>query len=308
MTALLLLSLFAAPFRLLLQPETAAAVFINGFWSIFNLLLLAAALIVALEQPQLRRTHRLQRRLSVTLRGSQQHTWQGQTLDISESGARICLSSWPNLADRVELLIQGDATRQVSLIADVIRVDPVSDREVIVSVDFAELTQAQQDELVLVLYSDVETWYSQARTIVDRPLASLRFIMTAVQRAFRAPQPAQRMAVYKQVAAAAHLYCGGQFHTGMATAINSRQLQLQLDGLKPEALDLIQKSNLPLGVVVNQTVNSPEATRLITQLTHVETTNNSNPARPRLQLTLSFPRPLDGRQGGVIQHLIDTLE
>ncbi|MEO1589870.1 MAG: UDP-forming cellulose synthase catalytic subunit [Cyanobacteria bacterium J06632_22] len=307
MTALLLLSLFAVPFRLLLQPETAEAVFINGFWSVFNLLLLLAALIVALEQPQLRRTHRLQRQLQVILRGGQQ-TWQGQTLDISESGARIRLASWPNLADRAELVIHGDSARQVKLTADVIRVDPVSDREVVVSVDFAELTQAQQDALVLVLYSDVETWYSQARTIIDRPLASLRFILTAVQRAFRSPQPAQRMTVHKQVSAAAHLYYGGQFHTGLATAINSRQLQLQLDGLTPEALDVVQKSNLPLGVVVNQTVDAADATRLVAQLVDVQTVSKSDPVSPRLQLTLAFPKPLDSRQGNVIQHLIETLE
>ncbi len=308
MTALLLLSLFAIPFRLLLQPETAEAVFINGFWSIFNLLLLIAALIVALEQPQLRRTHRLQRQLQVTLRGPQQQTWHGQTIDISESGARIQMSSWPNLADRAELVIHGDSTRQVELMADVIRVDPVSNQAVIVSVDFAELTQPQLDELVLVLYSDVDTWYSQARTIIDRPLASLRFIFTAVQRAFRAPQPAQRMAVRKQIAAAAHLYYGGQFHTGLATTINSRQLQLQLDGLVPEALDMAQKTNLPLGVVINQTVEADEATRLVVQLEDVQTVSGSNTIRPRLQLTLAFPRPLDARQGQAIQHLIDTLE
>ncbi|MEO0539562.1 MAG: UDP-forming cellulose synthase catalytic subunit [Cyanobacteria bacterium P01_A01_bin.105] len=307
MSSLLLLSLFAMPFRLLLQPETAEAVFINGFWSIFNLLLLLAALLVALEQPQLRRTHRLQRQLQVTIKGSQQQTWQGQTLDISESGARIQLANWPNLADRAELIIQGDASRQVQLTADVIRVEPVSDHDVIVSVDFAELTQPQLDALVLVLYSDVETWYAQARNVTDRPLASLRFIATALQRAFKSPQPAQRMEIRKQISAAAHLYYGGQFHTGLATAINSRQLQLQIEGLVPEELDIVRKSNLPLGIVLNQTINAPDNNRLLVQLADIQMQSVRGP-RPRLQLTLAFPKQLDARQGETIQHLITTLE
>ncbi|MEL6246728.1 MAG: UDP-forming cellulose synthase catalytic subunit [Cyanobacteria bacterium J06627_15] len=310
-TALLLLSLFAVPFRILLQPETAEAVFINGFWSVFNLLLLLAALVVALEQPQLRRTHRLQRQLAVTLHGSQQRTWQGQTLDISESGARIGLSSWPNLADRVDLEIQGDSDRRVALTAEVIRVDPVSDRDVVVSVDFTQLTQAQMDALVLVLYSDVGTWYSQVRNIIDRPLASLTFIATALRRAFKTPQPAQRMEVYKQISAAARLYHNGRFYTGFATAMNSRQLQLQIEGLVPEELQVVQKANIPLGLILSQTAQSSESTRLLVKLAdikRVEATATGTPQSSRLQLDLTFPKPLDDRQGDAVRHLLNTLE
>ena len=64
MVALLVVSLLAVPFWLVMRPENQEAVVINALWALFNLALLATALLVALEQPQMRRTHRLHRQLT----------------------------------------------------------------------------------------------------------------------------------------------------------------------------------------------------------------------------------------------------
>src|SRR5918998_55262 len=69
-------SLLAVPFWLLLSPEDTQAVLINALWCIFNLFLLLAAVLVAFEQPQLRRAHRLPRKLTAVIHSGGQ-SWTG---------------------------------------------------------------------------------------------------------------------------------------------------------------------------------------------------------------------------------------
>ncbi len=57
-TALVVSSLLAVPYWLLLHPEDWQAVLVNTMWSVFNLVLLTAALLVGFEQPQVRTAHR----------------------------------------------------------------------------------------------------------------------------------------------------------------------------------------------------------------------------------------------------------
>src|SRR5919202_1582656 len=85
---LVVISLLAVPFWLILRPEDTEAVLVNGMWCVFNLVLLMAALLVAFEQPQLRVAHRLPRPLSATIYSSDR-TWRGETINVSETGALI---------------------------------------------------------------------------------------------------------------------------------------------------------------------------------------------------------------------------
>lgn len=95
-------SLLSVPFWLLLSPEDTQAVLINALWCIFNLFLLLAAVLVAFEQPQLRRAHRLSRKLTAVIHSGGQ-SWTGQTVDVSESGAQILLDEWPNIPMKSKL-------------------------------------------------------------------------------------------------------------------------------------------------------------------------------------------------------------
>jgi cellulose synthase (UDP-forming) len=193
LTILLIISLIAVPFWLLLRPEVTEAIVINGLWAIFNLIFLSGALLVAFEQPQLRRAHRLGRQLNVVVSGAST-TWRGRTINVSENGAQIMLeSSNLNLPDQVEIELEGDFDKRAIVDGRISRIEAASDDEVILSVTFENLTQAQMDALVLVLYSDVERWYSQRRLEADKPLESLRFLAAGVLRAFRDPRPANSM-------------------------------------------------------------------------------------------------------------------
>lgn len=310
---LLLVSLMTVPFWLILRPEDQEAVIINAAWSVFNLLLLIAAILVAFEQPQLRRAHRLDRQLTAIIY-SQDQTWTGRTLDASETGCRILLENWPNLPDQIELELVGDFGARAFLNGQIIRVTPQNDNQIIVAVDFVDPTPIQFDALVLVLYSDVNQWYSQERQNLDNPLGSLKFLMTGLFRAFQDPKPDPKVTVRKQVSAAVQIYWEGQFHPATATEINTRSLRLELTEKTIRNLDEMRHNKPPLGLLVSQYSTDPLPKRLIAQVESVELPGRGadspyspiSTASPTV-IELRFPKNLDRQQGSKIKQLLKTL-
>jgi cellulose synthase (UDP-forming) len=310
---LLLVSLMTVPFWLILRPEDQEAVVINAAWSVFNLLLLIAAILVAFEQPQLRRAHRLDRQLTAIIY-SQDQTWTGRTLDASETGCRILLENWPNLPDQIELELVGDFGARAFLNGQIIRVTPQNDNQIIVAVDFVDPTPIQFDALVLVLYSDVNQWYSQERQNLDNPLGSLKFLMTGLFRAFQDPKPDPRVTVRKQISAAVQIYWEGQFHPATATEINTRSLRLELTEKTIRNLDEMRHNKPPLGLLVSQYSTDPLPKRLIAQVEAIELPGRgidspyspTSTASPTV-IELRFPKNLDRQQGSKIKQLLKTL-
>jgi cellulose synthase (UDP-forming) len=306
---LVVTSLIAVPFWLILWPEEKEAVLVNAMWSIFNLLLLSAALLVAFEQPQLRRAHRLNRELTAVIY-SQDQTWTGKTTDVSETGARIILDSWPNLPDEVEVELVGDFGARAFLNARIIRGMPLNESQSVVVVDFIERTRSQIDALALVLYSDVKEWYSQKREEVDDPMGSLGFLATGIVRAFREAEPEMAVKkIRKQVQAVARLYWDGQFYGAQATEIGVRSLRLELDGSLMPHLETLQRTKPLVGLLLTQEETNTPPTRLLGLLQAVEVLPNpgSEPQNSQMAIELSFPGPLKERQETTIKQLLKTL-
>jgi cellulose synthase (UDP-forming) len=297
--SLSLLSLFLVPYWLITDLQASDAVLINAAWCLVNVLLLSAAILVALEQPQLRRSHRLERHLAATL-FSGDNTLQGTTVDISETGARIQLSDWPNLPDVIDLELHGDTNSRVFLTARVLRVTPRSDRDILITVAFENLTPAQQDALILVLYSDVDQWYSQFRPNSDRPLESIRFLTTSLVRAFYHPEPSVSQLVFKQITAPAQIYSHGHYLDAVTYAINSRGLRAVLQHDHPLILHPeIFGAGEPVGLSVEVSGGLP--VRLVAQLDKI------NRSDQETTLELGFPKVLDAQQSERIRSLMHDL-
>lgn len=297
--SLSLLSLILVPYWLITDLQDTDAVLINAVWCVVNVALLSAAVLVALEQPQLRQSHRLDRHLAATL-FSGENALQGTTIDISETGARVRLPDWPNLPDIVELELHGDTTSRVFLTAQVLRVAPESDSEVVVTLAFEHLTPAQYDDLILVLYSDVQQWYSQVRTNSDRPLESIRFLITSLLRVFHDPKPSEPVTVFKQVSAPAQIYSHGHYLDALTYAINSRGLQAVIQHDHPLILHPeIFGPGEPVGLSVE--IDGGEPMRVVAQLDRIDRSEQET------HIELRFPKVLDGRQSDRIRVLMHDL-
>ena len=313
-------SLLSVPFWLLLSPEDTQAVLINALWCIFNLFLLLAAVLVAFEQPQLRRAHRLPRKLTAVIHSGGQ-SWTGHTVDVSESGAQILLDEWPNIPDEIKVELVGDYGARALMNGQVIRAIATSKLQARLFIDFVNPTRTQIDDLTLVLFSDVKEWFSQTRTEVDNPLESLKFIVTSIKRVFREFRPAIGEKVRKQVNGFAQLYWEGwegHSYTAKVTEIGTQDVRLELDASDVFNLETMQRTQPLIGLLLSQDADNLQPTSLLAQVETIERLDTSPTGKQqelensasanRIAIELSFPESLRRQQHSKIQRLLKTLD
>jgi cellulose synthase (UDP-forming) len=301
---LVIVSLIAVPFWLILRPEEQEAVLVNAMWGVFNLLLLSAAIMVAFEQPQLRRAHRLERKLTAIIY-SEGQSWTGKTANVSETGAQIILNTWPNLPDEIELELVGDYGKRAFLKARIVRGLPLNESQSVLAVDFIDIDQTQADDLTLVIYSDVNEWYSQKREEVDDPMGSLAFLATGFVRAFREPQPEKTPQVRKRIRAATRLYWEGQFYQGQAVEMGVRSLRLELEDTALPYLDMWRRTKPLVGLLLNREGTDFAPSKLLALVQSVEVLPNPGKYNQNcMVLELTFPEPLRQRQENKIKQVM----
>ncbi|MEO0407245.1 MAG: glycosyltransferase [Cyanobacteria bacterium P01_A01_bin.135] len=305
-------SLVALPFWLVLRPLDTQAALINALWCVFNLFLLLAACLVAFEQPQLRRAHRLPRKLTAIIHGAGR-SWGGSTTNISETGAQILLDVWPDVADEVRVELVGDYGARVLLNARIVRATATDQLQTLLAVDFIEVNRTQRDDLTLVLFSDVRTWYSQERIERDRPLASFRFIAMSFARAFMDFVPESGMRIRKQIQATAELsweQWGNRSYIAEVREISTVEIRLELELDPSISLEYLQQQQPLLGLLVVSEHASAQS--LLAKVEQIEmlpsfapaTTLGNSSLPQRVAIELSFPEALKNRQGEKIRRLM----
>ncbi len=298
-------SIMAVPFLLILKPEATEAVLVNMFWSFFNLVLIVSSLLVAFEQPQLRRSHRLDRKLDAMLY-SQDRTIRGQTINVSETGCQITIDAWADLLNEIDLELIGDFGARAFLKAQVIRATPINENQLMLSLDFNNLTQAELDALTIVIYSDVKEWYSQNRTTMDDPMQSFRFIASSLRRSFQERRPASNnVKIRKQIQAHAQLYWKGSFYNGMATEIGNRSLRIEVPTGSIPDVEMLKDIQPLLGVLLSQDAGELQPKRLLVQVENVQ--NLTDDKGNRVALDLEFPEQIMSRQQSKIRQLVKGL-
>jgi cellulose synthase (UDP-forming) len=309
-------SLVAVPFWLILSPEDSQAVLINALWCVFNLVLVLSACLVAFEQPQLRRAHRLPRNLTAVLY-SDDRSWPGKTLNVSESGAQLLLDEWPNVPDQVRIELIGDYNARALLDAKIIRATATSKLQTLLSLDFINVSRTQADDLSLVIFSDVKEWYAQHRSQSDRPFDSLRFISTSLSRVFSEFTPELGTKMRKQVRASVQLVWDGwmgQSYQAEVVEMGTRDLRLEVMGLSDLDIDTLRQDQPLLGLLMS--TYPGEAQSLLAQVSEVNVLppqtvwleGNAFVDDPKVALELTFPSTLDRQQRSKIRAVLKSLD
>jgi len=308
-TLMVLTALLAVPFWLILRPEDTQAVLVNAMWCVINFILLVAALLVAFEQPQIRTAHRLQRHLSVTIY-SGDDICLGTTMNLSETGALVALDSWSDLLDEVEIEITGDFGAKALLPAKVIRVTPINDTQAQLAIDFLEPNRAQLDALSLVIYSDVNEWYSQKRESSDNPFSSFGFLATSLVRSFRETRSDTVQKIRKQIHASAQIYWDGNFFAGVASEMSLTSLRLELERravssdkvLSEQDLQSLQLTKPLVGLLLTEKVHEATPKRFLAEISAIES-NSSD----RFVVELNFPSQFKQRQSTKIKQFLKAV-
>ncbi|GAB4211174.1 MAG: hypothetical protein OHK0012_03120 [Synechococcales cyanobacterium] len=291
-SGLVLISLIIAPIRLWFTPSIWQAVLINYCWGLYNLALMSGAVAVALEQPQRRRTHRVDRQLRAIIHANGR-SWEGRTQNISESGVFILLDSWPLLPSTVELEIFGDTDAHVRLAAKLIRGIPQNERQMGFAFDFSEtITKDQFDNLVLVIYNDVNEWYSVNSPFEDDPGQSFMFILTSIWRTVSTPLAGRAQVIRKQAEQPIRIYASGHYFNGTLTALGADGFTSTVTPAVANALEHIRTVEVPLVGIEMPTVNGTH--RLIAKLNPI-TPISGDPVQS-VTIEALFPTQMEKQQ------------
>lgn len=296
-------SLLAVPLWLWWSPADTQAVLINAFWCLFNLILVIAACLVAFEQPQLRKFHRLPRQIQAIIHADGQ-SWPGKTINLSEGGTQILLPSWPNIPGEVRVEFVGDFGARALLNAQVVRAAGTRQLEALLSLQFLDPTPIQRDDLTVVLYSDVDEWYSQKRDEQDIPLESLQFIATSIRRVFEQFRPEMGVQMRKRGRSQAQLYWegwGSETKIGQITELGLQDLRIEIDCPDFDEISDLEILRPTLGILVFDPSQSTPYS-LIARVQSLEF--SSSQMSDRAALELSFPKELQSQQRGKIKQIL----
>ncbi len=174
-----LIGLCAGAARLVWGPaDEAATTWLNLFWTLYNLLILGAAISVALEARQQRRSHRVQIALPALLQLPDGKLLRCRTVDFSEGGASLAIDDAAGAA----ILAASLLTPELSVGVSLWRGDDEHQFPALVTagsgaslrVRWNLQTREQEMALVQCTFSRADAWVSWADgRRDDRPLTGL---------------------------------------------------------------------------------------------------------------------------------------
>lgn len=156
--------------RLAIGEGTVSTVLINLVWGGYNVLIAAAAVYVAYEARQQRRTPRISAVIPATIFFANGRTLACETRDFSVAGVAL------TVPERAELTV-GEEVR-IGLSRDALEAvlpGTVVNASGSIGVKFGELNVEQQRDLVQITFSRADSWVGGWGTSApDKPLGSLR--------------------------------------------------------------------------------------------------------------------------------------
>ncbi len=192
---LVLAAAIAMPIRFALEPVERATLALAGFWNLYNLVILFAALSVALDRSQRRQLYRVRRDNRVDVRAPDGAAWHGRALDLSEDGIRLRLTPdapgaplTGSLPSRVSVTLASHIAAPLELDAEVLDTLP-EDGALLVRARWTDPSSAQLRRVIEEMFAGANTWIYHASP-PDRPFRSLGEVITAPWRALsRRPRP-----------------------------------------------------------------------------------------------------------------------
>jgi cellulose synthase (UDP-forming) len=169
-------------YELLTGVGNQQAATISVIWSVYNALLVVAALVTARQRPQLRGAPRLARRLPCRLQLNGHHV-EAETLDLSETGLSVTMKQLVRLPPMVTVTVHNGGRERTTAAARVVRNDRDESGRFFIGLEFAALTEEQHQSILCQMYSHPESWRAPAPP-AGGFWPSLMLLLTSGLRAF----------------------------------------------------------------------------------------------------------------------------
>ncbi|MEC7948879.1 MAG: glycosyltransferase, partial [Myxococcota bacterium] len=165
MMGILIAGLIMTPIKMFNQPLDTFTIAVAAIWNGYNVVVLGAAVLAAVERRQRRRTHRLSRKLRVTaapLRGnaaaaSSFQSVEGEALDVSQGGVRFRVAGSVAFPERFTATLVSHFGRKVDIDVAVRAVLAIDDQTEVRG-EFIAPDDDALHALSSVLFSDSDNW------------------------------------------------------------------------------------------------------------------------------------------------------
>jgi cellulose synthase (UDP-forming) len=158
------------------------ATLLSVLWTVYNLGILMAAVVVARERPQKRMSPRLTRKIDCELIFGGR-TLVGKTTDLSENGLSMILDRPVLLPPVIQVRLVSDFGEITEIKGEVIRNDSSPSGGSGVGIRFLNVGDAQRQSLIRQMYSSPTSW-AEAHQGTSATWASLAYLATSSVRAF----------------------------------------------------------------------------------------------------------------------------
>ena len=181
---LVLAAVIATPLRWQAAPDQRATIALACAWNLYNLMILAPALLVALDRPQRRENWRVRRAGRVQLEGRGQ-VWHGRLVDIGEDGLRAWGPQGPVWDPAEPLALTLRSARGVPLRLDAVLLDVKATHDgTDLRLRLQVETSGQRRALLEEIFAGASSWLPVA-VPVDRPMRAAWLLLQAPWRAIR---------------------------------------------------------------------------------------------------------------------------
>ena len=155
---------------------------VSLFWACVNLFLLAVAMLVANEQPQVRRLFRMPCAAKVELRTGQLSV-PATMVDISEQGMALAIPH-PMFTDpkSVTVCLQDHAGNHVELAGRIVRQEPTAKGNVLAAIHWPELDDKTLQSLFVTTVGEASEWNRPGSQPASTTTRSFRALMGALFR------------------------------------------------------------------------------------------------------------------------------
>ncbi len=179
MVALNIIGLIAGFYRLATGPQDEiSTVIVNILWTIYNLLILGAAVAVAVEAKQIRKNHRVEVALDTAVKLPSGHLIQAQMKDFSLGGMRVKIDNFQEGASQNLLGKRLDVVLNRGSQEFAFPVTVAYANNGMLGLQLHPLSHGQQIQYVQCTFARADTWAQwQQGYQSDKPLASMHAIL-----------------------------------------------------------------------------------------------------------------------------------
>lgn len=227
LSALLMIGLGVGGYHLWRHQLNPDAALLSAFWTVYNLVILVAAIVVARERPQKRSSPRLFRQIAceVSFDG---RTFSGKSFDLSETGLSLTLDRPVFLPPLVSVQLISDFGEITEIRGEVIRNDVSLSGQANVGIRFLDVNEAQHQSLVRQMYSSPNSW-EQVRWIPSTTWRSFAYLATSSLRAFIKEKIHRRFSPRLRKHMKCELVAGDQVFKGITEEISNTGLSVRLE-------------------------------------------------------------------------------